>query len=162
MDYALFFKTSEQISTKYVAEIYIRLYLAHSIIFLLKYNVHFKGKAHPTIFFFTFSQNITRTVHYTKHVTARSTVHLRYQPAANCSTTTLPPTKSEYPSSCTQSTPLHTIPHLSYIAQIMTPLLFKIHVNITLLLTRVISNTVLHRICDQLIRSQSNVGYLRH
>jgi len=73
MDYSLFFKTSEQISTKYGTGIFVR-----------PYNVHFKGNSHPNIFFFfKFSQNITRTVHYRKRVTARSTVHLRYQPEAN-------------------------------------------------------------------------------
>jgi len=47
------------------------------------------------------------------------------------STTSLSPTKPEDPSSRTQSTSLHTIPHHSHTAEIMTPLLFKIHVNIT-------------------------------
>ena len=81
MVYSPFFKTSEKISTKYGAGIYIRSCLAHSTIYVPKYyNVHFKGNAHPNIFF-KFSQNITRTEHYTKHVNARSTVRLRYQPA---------------------------------------------------------------------------------
>jgi hypothetical protein len=83
MDYSLSIKTGEQISTKYGAGIYIRSCLAHSIIFEPKYyKFHFKGKAHPTTFF-KLSQNITRTVHYTKHVIARSTVQFHYQPSAN-------------------------------------------------------------------------------
>ena len=53
----------------------------------------------------------------------------------NWSISSPPPTKPQDPSTCTQSTPLHTIPHHSHAAQITTLLLFKVYVNIILLLT---------------------------
>jgi hypothetical protein len=72
------------------------------------------------------------------------------------STTSLPPTK-----------PIHrrvhkahhcTLSHTAHIQPELRSPSHKIRVNIALLLTRVIANTALHRICDQLIRSQSNMA----
>lgn len=116
MDYSPFFKTSEQIWTKYGAGIYIRSCLAHSIIYVPKYyNVHFKANAHPTIFF-KFSQNITRTVPYTKHVIARSTVRLQYQPA----------TKLVNEISATYEAPRSTIVYTKHVtAHYPTPLIYS-------------------------------------